>query len=173
MTTKTDDELVLYRANPSSHRANRSERAAAGGALEFGRFRVLLRRRKLVAGGVPVGLGTRAFDLLLVLLEGDGALVTKDELISRAWPTTVVADQNLKVQIHALRKALGEDRDFIRTEVGRGYRFTAAIRSTEACGSSRHLALRRSSAKPGLIPQWNSCWSRLGRGTPRSRSQTS
>ena len=98
-------------------------------ALEFGRFRVLLRQRQLLFEAVPIELGTRAFDLLLVLLEADGALVTKDELLSRVWPGIVVSEENLKVQISALRKALGESRELIRTEFGRGYRFTAALRS--------------------------------------------
>src|ERR1700682_5794267 len=109
----------------SSMAVDRSSPAAADATLAFGRFRVLLRQRQLVADGVPIELGTRAFDLLLVLLEADGSLVTKDELLSRAWPGIVVAEENLKVQIFALRKALGEDRDFVRTEFGRGYRLTA------------------------------------------------
>jgi DNA-binding winged helix-turn-helix (wHTH) protein len=50
--------------------------------LEFGCFRILLHRRQLVADGVPIKLRTRAFDLLLVLLEADGPLVTKDELLA-------------------------------------------------------------------------------------------
>jgi DNA-binding winged helix-turn-helix (wHTH) protein len=64
----------------------------AAAALEFGRFRVLRQQRQLVAGGVPTELGTRAFDLLLVLLEADGSLVTKDELLRRVWPGIVVAE---------------------------------------------------------------------------------
>ena len=118
--------------NNSSMARDRSSWAATEATLEFGRFRVLLRQRQLLANGVPIELGTRAFDLLLVLLEADGSLVTKDELFSRVWPGIVVADENLKVQMSALRKALGEDRDFIRTEFGRGYRFTATVRSTVA-----------------------------------------
>jgi DNA-binding winged helix-turn-helix (wHTH) protein len=54
--------------------------------IRFGRFRVLRRQRQLIADGVPVQLGTRAFDILRVLLEADGALVTKDELFRRVWP---------------------------------------------------------------------------------------
>jgi DNA-binding winged helix-turn-helix (wHTH) protein len=96
--------------------------------LEFGRFRILLRRRQLLAGGEPIELGSRAFDLLLALVEAGGSLVSKGELITRVWPGIIVSEDNLKVQISALRKALGEDRDFIRTEFGRGYRFTAPIR---------------------------------------------
>jgi DNA-binding winged helix-turn-helix (wHTH) protein len=106
--------------------------AATGMTLEFGRFRLLPRQRRLLAGGVPVELGARAFEVLMVLIEADGALVTKDELQSRVWPDVVVAQDNLKVQISALRKALGEDRELIWTEHGRGYRFTASVRPTVA-----------------------------------------
>jgi DNA-binding winged helix-turn-helix (wHTH) protein len=129
MTTIAYAEPALDRDNPLPHGANRLGPTTADATLEFGRFRLLLRQRQLVADGVPIELGTRALDLLLVLLEADGALVTKDELLGRVWPGIVVAEENLKVQISALRKALGEDRDLIRTEVGRGYRFTAAVRS--------------------------------------------
>ena len=114
-------------AYPPRHDANRP--ATADAALEFGHFRVLLRQRQLLADGVPVELGTRAFDLLLALVESDGLLVSKEELISRVWPGIVVSEENLKVQVAALRKALGADRDVIRTEFGRGYRFTAVVRS--------------------------------------------
>jgi DNA-binding winged helix-turn-helix (wHTH) protein len=84
------------------------------GGIEFGRFRLLPHRRQLRADGVAVELGSRAFDVLMVLTEARGALVTKDEILSRVWPDTVVEENNLVVQISALRKALGEDRDFIR-----------------------------------------------------------
>jgi DNA-binding winged helix-turn-helix (wHTH) protein len=102
--------------------------SAADTTLEFGRFRILTRRRQLLADGVPVELGTRAFDLLMVLIDAGGALVTKEELLAIVWPGIFVDASNLKVQVSALRKALGEDRDFIRTEFGRGYRFIAATR---------------------------------------------
>jgi DNA-binding winged helix-turn-helix (wHTH) protein len=109
--------------------ANRTSAVTTDAGLEFGRFHVLLRRRQLLADGVPVELGTRAFDLLLALLEADGLLVSKEELLSRVWPGIVVSEENLKVQVSALRKALGADRDVIHTEFGRGYRFTAVLRS--------------------------------------------
>jgi DNA-binding winged helix-turn-helix (wHTH) protein len=121
---------------PPRHEANRPSPATADAALEFGRFRVLLRQRQLLSDGVPVELGTRAFDLLLVLLEADGLLVSKEELLSLVWPGIVVAEENLKVQVSALRKALGVDRDVIRTEFGRGYRFTGVLctdRATDGC----------------------------------------
>jgi len=131
-----------------------SSPATADATLEFGRFRVLLRQRQLVAASGPIELGTRALDLLLVLLEADGSLVTKDELMSRVWPGIVVAEENLKVQISVLRKAFGEDRDFIHTEFGRGYRFTAAVRSTVASGARQRSARRRDGSSERLVPQW-------------------
>jgi len=129
-------------------------RAAAEETLEFGRFRVLLRQRQLVADARRIELGARAFDLLLVLLEADGSLVTKDELLSRAWPGIVVAEENLKVQIFALRKALGEDRDFIRTEIGRGYRFIAAVRPAAAWGACQRLAQWGHRPGQSSVRQW-------------------
>lgn len=115
------------RRNPLPQGRNTSHRATAGADLEFGRFRVLLRGRQLLADGVPAELGARAFDVLMVLLEADGALVTKAELLSRVWPGVVVVEENIKFHVSALRKALGPDRDLIRTEVGRGYRFTGVL----------------------------------------------
>ncbi|HEV7997759.1 MAG TPA: winged helix-turn-helix domain-containing protein, partial [Stellaceae bacterium] len=102
------------------------------GAIEFGRFRLLPHRRELRADGVAVELGSRAFDVLVVLVEARGALVTKNDILSRVWPDTVVEENNLAVQISTLRKALGEDRDSIRTVSGRGYRFAAEIRTWPA-----------------------------------------
>jgi DNA-binding winged helix-turn-helix (wHTH) protein len=99
MTMETYVKPALYREYPPPHGAT-----SADAALAFGRFRVLLRQRQLVADGLPIELGTRALDLLLVLLEADGSPVTKDELLSRVWPGIVVAEENLKVQISALRK---------------------------------------------------------------------
>jgi DNA-binding winged helix-turn-helix (wHTH) protein len=116
---------------------NSQSLAADGVALEFGRFRALLRQRQLLADGTPVEIGTRAFELLVALLEANGSLVTKNELLERAWPGIVVSQENLKVQISALRRVLGESRDLIRTEFGRGYRFTAVVRSIGSWGVCR------------------------------------
>jgi DNA-binding winged helix-turn-helix (wHTH) protein len=154
MTRRAYTETTLYRKNRPRRDTDRSSPAAADATLEFGHFRVLLRRRQLVADGVPVELGTRAFDLLLVLLEADGSLVTKDELVSRVWPGIVVAEENLKVQISALRKALGGDRDLIRTEFGRGYRFTATIRSAVASSACQRPTRRRHRSSQSLALQW-------------------
>jgi predicted ATPase/DNA-binding winged helix-turn-helix (wHTH) protein len=95
--------------------------------LRFGRFEVLPHRREFLAEGVPVPLGSRAFDVLMVLIEAAGELVTKDEILSRVWPGMVVEEHSLQFHISALRKALGEGRGFIKTISGRGYQFTAEI----------------------------------------------
>ena len=100
----------------------------SGEPLEFGRFRVLPRERQLLADGVPLDLGSRAFEILMVLLEAKGALVTKDQLFDRVWPGAVVEENNIQVHISSLRKALGEHRNLILTVPLRGYRFTAAVR---------------------------------------------
>jgi DNA-binding winged helix-turn-helix (wHTH) protein len=150
------DQSQLVHSDELSASGGWSNPAAADATLEFGRFRVLLRQRQLLAGGVPIELGTRAFDLLLALLEADGSLVTKDELLRRVWPGIIVAEENLKTQIFALRKALGEDREFIRTEFGRGYRFTGTVRSTVAWGGCERIARRGYRSSQSLVRQWSS-----------------
>ncbi|MGH8294287.1 MAG: ATP-binding protein, partial [Steroidobacteraceae bacterium] len=79
-------------------------------------------------------LGSRAFDVLLILVEAAGELVTKEELLTRVWPGTVVEESNIQVQVSALRKALGEDRGLILTVPLRGYRFTGEVRALDAEG---------------------------------------
>jgi DNA-binding winged helix-turn-helix (wHTH) protein len=130
-----------------------ADRVAAQGSLEFGRFRVQLLQRRLLADDVPIELGTRAFELLLALLEANGSLLTKQELLVRVWPGVVVAEENLKVQISALRRAIGEDRGFIRTEFGRGYRFTAAVRSSAEWRPCQPRTTRRYRSTEGLFPR--------------------
>jgi DNA-binding winged helix-turn-helix (wHTH) protein len=148
------DADSLDRENLTLCNPDRSSRASDDTIFEFGRFRVLMRQRKLVADGVPVELGARALDLLLVLLEANGSLVTKDELLARVWPGIVVAEENLKVQMSALRKALGDDRGLIRTEFGRGYRFTAAVRSKIASRSHRRTTQQGPCSNHRSVPQW-------------------
>lgn len=112
-------------------------RIARGAAcLEFGRFRLLTRQRELRAGDTPVALGSRAFDVLLVLIEAGGELVSKEELLARAWPGIVVEESNIQVQISALRKALGQDRGLILTVPLRGYRFTGEVRVVDERGGA-------------------------------------
>jgi TolB-like protein/cytochrome c-type biogenesis protein CcmH/NrfG len=93
------------------------------GTLRFSRFEVRRAQRHLLADGEPVELGDRAFDVLLALIAAQGALVTKSELMKAVWPGQLVEENNIAVQIGALRRALGADRDLIRTIPRRGYQF--------------------------------------------------
>ena len=101
----------------------------------FGPFRLLVARRELTAHGVPVTIGQRAFDILLVLASRHGLLVTKDELMAEVWPGVVVEENNIQVHISALRKVLGTAGDgerYLLTVAGRGYRFVAPVERENA-----------------------------------------
>ena len=103
-------------------------------AILFGPFRLLPAQRLLLHAGEPVRLGSRALDALIALLDRPGELVTKDELISRVWPDTHVDEGNLKVQVAALRRMLGDGKGgarYLATAPGRGYRFVAPVTFAE------------------------------------------
>jgi predicted ATPase/DNA-binding winged helix-turn-helix (wHTH) protein len=101
----------------------------------FGRCEVDPSNRRLLVDGAPAPLGSRAFDVLLVLLERRDRLVTKAELLDLAWPGLVVEENNLQVQITALRKALGPDA--IATVSGHGYRFALEVTTSAAQARDR------------------------------------
>jgi TolB-like protein/Flp pilus assembly protein TadD len=105
---------------------NRSTGLSAATKVKFGPFCLDFERRELSRMGAIVPLGHRAIELLCALVAAKGALVTKDELLRLVWPGLTVEENNLQVQISALRKALqsGDDaRDCVVTVPGRGYRF--------------------------------------------------
>ena len=91
----------------------------------FGPFELQPDKRRLLREGAPISLRPRAFDLLVALVDRAGHLATKDELLERVWPTTVVEEAALHVQVSALRKVLGGDA--ITTVSGRGYQFTLPV----------------------------------------------
>ena len=99
--------------------------------LRFGRCQLLVETGELTVAGVPVQLGRRALEVLLVLIGARGQLVTKDQILSRAWPGRVVEENTLHVHMSALRKALGEDASSLQTLSGRGYRFIADVTGDE------------------------------------------
>src|SRR6202035_2725977 len=108
-------------------------------AISFGPFRLVAAQRLLLEGDKPVRLGSRAFDILTALVERAGEVVGKEELIARAWPTTFVDEANLKIQVSALRRALGDgqgDNRYVVNVVGRGYNFVAPIREEEPSPAS-------------------------------------
>jgi len=113
------------------------DRAAAQGgrAIAFGPFDLLPTRRLLLKAGQPVRLGSRALDILIALVERPGELVSKGDLMARVWPHTFVEESNLKVQVAALRRALGDTRGsnrYLATIPGRGYRFVAPVTLSKA-----------------------------------------
>jgi DNA-binding winged helix-turn-helix (wHTH) protein len=79
-------------------------------SVAFGRFLVLPQRRELLADGLPIKLGGRAFDVLMALIEARGAVISKDALMARVWPGRIVEENSLQFQISALRNAFGEER---------------------------------------------------------------
>jgi len=96
----------------------------------FHHYRLLPQRRALLAGegeDQPVKLGGRAFDMLLALVERRDRVVGKHELLDLVWPGLVVEENNLQVQVLALRKLLGHGA--IATIPGRGYRFTLPVQA--------------------------------------------
>src|SRR5262249_38119797 len=104
-------------------------------AFAFGPFRLLVARRELLAHGVPVTLGQRAFEILLMLVNRHGQLVTKDELMAEVWPGVVVEENNVQVHISAVRKVLataGDGERYLLTVAGRGYRFVAPVKRESA-----------------------------------------
>jgi DNA-binding winged helix-turn-helix (wHTH) protein len=103
---------------------------AASTEVSFGPFRLLLTQFLLLEGDKPVSLGSRALQILTVLLERPGELVSKDELMGRVWPKVFVEPANLTVHMSALRRTLRDGRDgnrFIVNVPGRGYSFVASV----------------------------------------------
>ena len=94
--------------------------------IHFGPFQLLPQRHLLLKHGQPVNLGSRALALLIALASRPGELLHKHQLLDIAWPKTVVEECNLRTQIKALRRALGDNESFyIATAAGQGYRFVA------------------------------------------------
>ena len=109
---------------------NPSTVSGARRVVRFGPFQLVPRERVLVQDGRQVPLGDRAFDILVTLVEHAGQVVTKEELIARAWPQRVVEEVNLRIHVAALRRALGDGKAgerYIVNVIGRGYVFIPKI----------------------------------------------
>jgi len=120
--------------------------------IEFGPFRLSFGRRELLKNGVGVSLGSRAFDLLAVLVRRSGNVVSKEDLLAEVWPGTIVEENNLQVQISALRKALGDGPEgsrYLLTVPGRGYRFVGRVEGAVVQASSS--ALPQEAAPSGAL----------------------
>jgi predicted ATPase/DNA-binding winged helix-turn-helix (wHTH) protein len=104
--------------------------------IHIGPLQVDLERREVFLDGQPVRLGSRAFDMLAVLIAANGGLVSKNEMLKQVWPNAIVEENNLQVHMSALRKMLGESRGLIQTVSGRGYRLVPRASSTAASGNT-------------------------------------
>lgn len=119
---------------------------------EFGNFRVDAAKRLLLKGiDGTVPLMPKAFDTLLYLVEHNGKVIEKDELMSAIWADTIVEENNLTQNISILRRVLGEkhgENRFIATVPGRGYKFVAEVRQIDGVEKSEPPALAG-----GLLPE--------------------
>jgi len=115
--------------------------------LRFGRHELRPDERALWIDGRVVPLGARAFDVLMALAERRDRVVSKSELLDIAWPGLIVEENNLSVQISALRKVLGTHA--IATVPALGYRF--ALGEDDEPGSSGSAGVAGSSATPGRV----------------------
>jgi predicted ATPase/DNA-binding winged helix-turn-helix (wHTH) protein len=108
----------------------KTEKAASREGVAFGPFRLFPVARRLEREGVPVKLGGRSLEILLVLVEEAGKVLSKNDLLARVWQDVTVDESTLRVHITRLRQALGEGRDaarYIANISGRGYSFVGEI----------------------------------------------
>jgi len=101
---------------------------------EFDEFRLDVAKRQLLREGEVVPLYSKAFDLLLLLVENCGRDLSKDQILERIWPGQVLEESNLTVNISAVRRALSDKASsprYLVTIPGRGYRFVANVREID------------------------------------------
>jgi AhpD family alkylhydroperoxidase len=113
--------------------------------FEFGPFRFYPEQALLLRNGKEVRVGGRALDLLGCLVERAGEVVEKQVLARAVWPTTVVEEVSLRVQVAALRKALGDGEGgarYVVNAAGRGYRFVAPVVCQPGPRMAEHLDAR-------------------------------
>lgn len=116
------------------------------GQMAFGPFCLSPGERLLTRDGELVPIGGRSFDLLVVLTEQPGRVLSKRELLKRVWSDVVVEDGSLRFHMAGLRKLLGDGRDgarYISTQVGVGYAFVAPIErfESEAIGGASTMGV--------------------------------
>lgn len=107
--------------------------------LAFGPFVLHRASQQLLKGGQEVRLGSRAFTLLVDLVESAGQLRTRKQLEARVWPRSIVEETSLRVHMSALRRALGDGRDgarYIENVPGCGYSFVGTVTRLGATGGA-------------------------------------
>jgi predicted ATPase/DNA-binding winged helix-turn-helix (wHTH) protein len=129
--------------------------------IRVGSFELYPSERVLCAAGKPVELGARAFDLLLVLVEQHGRLVTKTTLLERVWPRIIVDENNLPAQIASLRRVLGAGA--IRTVPAFGYRLELPVSGPEAAAQAPAQTAQSRKPEPPRLSVPRRAWpNRLG-----------
>ncbi len=98
---------------------------------EFGQFRLNSDERLLTKNGEPIKLSAKVFDALLLLVENQGHLIGKDEMLDKLWEGVFVEEATLAKTISRLRKALGKENEYIETVAKSGYRFTEKVNVIE------------------------------------------
>jgi DNA-binding winged helix-turn-helix (wHTH) protein len=122
------------------------------GLYEFGGCRLDPAKRLLSRNGEPVALAPKTFDLLLLLVQSQGRVLNKRELMNSLWPDTFVEEASLSFQIATLRKAFGEEAVlWIETVPKHGYMFAATV--TTVAGDGAELTNRTSGGptRPGYV----------------------
>jgi predicted ATPase/DNA-binding winged helix-turn-helix (wHTH) protein len=144
-------------SRPADVRAAMTGPPAPRPSLRFGEFEFAPNLRRLERGGAVVELSSRAMDILTVLTERPGEVITKQELLARVWPDAVVVEAALRVYMVALRRALGDGeggKRFIVTVPGRGYCFVGELESAPAAiegGATLRAAPRPLPAGPAKV----------------------
>ncbi|WP_407179860.1 ATP-binding protein [Bradyrhizobium sp. STM 3562] len=136
-----------------------------GEAYLFGPFRLLASERLLLNEGEPVPLGSRALDILIILVERAGEVVSHRELFKRVWSDVIVDEASLRVQIAGLRKTLGDGREgarYIANVPAKGYCFVAPVQRAHAVRPSPNLVFDR--------PRSDTLPDRLGRMVGRDET---
>jgi DNA-binding winged helix-turn-helix (wHTH) protein len=144
----------IPRHDPSSENL-RTPSDATNVVLLFGGLRAHPARRQLFADSQPVEIGGRAFDLLMVLAAAPRTLISKPEIFATVWPNLHVEDANLRVQVAALRKALGKDRDLLETVPGRGYSLSATVEVEGAVAAESAAELKPGGPEPLEVRKTN------------------
>src|SRR5712664_2219382 len=111
------------------------ENSPSDEVISFGPFRLYTAQRLIEREGVPLHLGGRALDILIVLVEQASEVVSKNDLMARVWPDSTVDEGSLRVHVAALRKALGDGESgarYLTTLTGQGYCFVAPISRSSA-----------------------------------------
>src|SRR5262245_53980240 len=109
------------------------------GIYEFGEFRLDVDKLMLYRRGTEISLPPKIVKTLAVLVENQGEILSKDELIERVWEDSIVEESNLSQYLYLLRKTLGEKAGgghYIETLRRRGYRFSAEVRRVETNGTT-------------------------------------